>query len=202
LREFPPGVVDEVIVVDGGSRDGTREAAAAAGARVVVEPRRGYGRACAAGAAATDAEILVFLDGDGSDDPSYLAELLEPVLEGGAALSLAARTRSEPAALLPHQRFGNSLVAKLACMIYGCRLHDVPPMRAVRRDVLESLALREMTYGWPTEMVVKAASAGYSLAEINVRSRARRGGKSKVSGRLGPSLRAGAQMLTVVVRYA
>jgi hypothetical protein len=202
LREFPPGVVDEVIVVDGGSRDGTREAAAAAGARVVVEPRRGYGRACAAGAAATEAEILVFLDGDGSDDPSYLAQLLEPILTGEAALSLAARTLSEPAALLPHQRFGNRLVARLAGMIYGCRLHDVPPMRAVRRDVLESLALREMTYGWPTEMVVKAASGGHSLAEISVRSRARRGGESKVSGRLGPSLRAGAQMLTVVVRYA
>jgi hypothetical protein len=202
LGEFPPGVVDEVIVVDGGSRDGTVAAAHAAGARVVVETRRGYGRACAAGAAATDADVIAFLDGDGSDDPAYLPHLLEPVLSGRAALALGARTRHEPGALLPHQVVGNRLVVFLLRLVYGLRLRDVPPMRAARRDVLERLALSEMTYGWPTEMIVKTARAGLPIAEEGVASRARRGGESKIAGRAVPSALAGARMLAVVARYA
>jgi len=202
LREFPAGIVGEVIIVDGGSSDGTVEAAWAAGARVVVEARRGYGRACAAGAAATDADVIVFLDGDGSDDPAALPALLEPVVAGRAALSLGARARPEPGALLPHQRLGNRLVALLVGLVYGVRLHDVPPMRAIRRDALEQLAMREMTYGWPTEMIVKAARGGLPIAEVEVPSRARRGGESKIAGRTVPSARAGARMLAVVARYA
>ena len=202
LRELPEGVVDEVVVVDGGSRDGTPEAARSAGARVIVERRRGYGRACAAGAAATDADVLVFLDGDGSDDPAALPAVLEPVLSGRAALALGARVELEPGAQPAHQRLGNLLVALLMRAVYGLRVRDVPPLRAVRRDVLEALALREMTYGWPTEMMVKAARAGVPIAEVEVRSRARRGGASKISGRAGPSARAGALMLTVMVRHS
>jgi hypothetical protein len=201
LREFPAGVVDEVIVVDGGSSDGTAGAARREGARVVVETRRGYGRACATGASSTDADVLVFLDGDGSDDPAALAEVLRPVLEGQAGLSLAARAEREPGALLFHQRLGNRLVALLIGLIYGVPLRDVPPMRAVRRDALEGLAMREMTYGWPTEMIVKAARARLPIVEVEVRSRARRGGESKIAGRLWPSARAGALMLATVARH-
>jgi hypothetical protein len=202
LAEFLPGTVAEVIVVDGGSTDGTKAVAEAAGARVVVERRRGYGRASAAGAAAASADVLVFLDGDGSDDPRALPELLRPVLEGRAALALGARARRERGALMAHQRLGNGLVAFLVRTVYGIRVRDVPPMRAIRRDALELLGLREMTYGWPTEMIVKAARAGLPIAEVDVPSRARRGGESKIAGRALPSVRAGARMLAVVARHA
>jgi Glycosyl transferase family 2/Glycosyltransferase family 87 len=202
LREIPPGLVSEVVVVDGGSSDGTAAAARATGARVVIEARRGYGRACARGVAETKADVIVFLDGDGSDDPAALPGLLEPVLAGRAALSLASRTRGEEGAQLLHQRLGNLLVVLLLRVVYGLRVADVPPMRAVRRDVLTALSLREMTYGWPTEMMVKAARAGLPIAEVEVSARARRGGRSKISGRLGPSARAGAHMLAVVARHS
>jgi hypothetical protein len=202
LRELPAGIVDETLVVDGGSRDGTPDAARAQGARVVVEPRRGYGRACATGAAETDADVIVFLDGDGSDDPAALAAVLEPVLAGRAAISLGSRVASEAGAQLPHQRLGNAFVVLLLRLVYGLRVHDVPPMRAVRRDALEGLALRELTYGWPTEMLVRAARAGLPVEEVEVRCRLRRGGRSKISGRLGPSARAGTAMLRVVARHS
>jgi hypothetical protein len=202
LAEFRPGVVDEVIVVDGGSRDRTAELARRAGARVVLEPRRGYGRACLAGLEASDAEVVVFLDGDGSDDPGALSDLLAPVLEGGAALALGTRATPQHGAQHIHQRLGNRLVSLLVWACYGLRVRDIPPMRAVRRDALIGLELRELTYGWPTEMVVKAARAGLPVAEVAVPSRPRQGGRSKVSGRIVPSVRAGARMLAVVGRYA
>ncbi len=202
LAEVPAGVVDEVIVVDGGSRDRTPALARAAGADVISEFRRGYGRACAAGAAATDAEIIVFMDGDGSDDPAELAAVLAPVRAGQTALSLGARAELEAGALLPHQRLGNAVIAGVLRLVYGIPLHDVPPMRAIRRDTLEALSLSEMTYGWPTEMIVKTARAGLPIGEVPVRWRARRGGSSKIAGRAWPSARAGAIMLAVVVRHA
>jgi hypothetical protein len=202
LAALPPDLVDAVVVVDGGSRDGTVELALATGAHVVVEGRRGYGRACAAGAAATDADVVVFLDGDGSDEPAAVGEVLAPVLRGDAALSLGARVPSESGALLLHQRAGNRLVTLLIRCVYGLRLSDVPPMRAIRRDALEELSLREMTYGWPTEMIVRAARAGMPVVEVAVPSHARRAGESKIAGRLGPSARAGARMLAVVARHA
>ncbi|MBA2461767.1 MAG: glycosyltransferase family 2 protein [Actinobacteria bacterium] len=202
LQELPDGVVNEIVVVDGGSRDGTPDAARAQGARVVVEPRRGYGRACATGAAATDADVIIFFDGDGSDDPAALPMVLEPVLAGRAAISLGSRVVGEAGAQLPHQRLGNALVTLLLRLVYGLRVHDVPPMRAVRRDALAGLALRELTYGWPTEMLVKAARTGLPVEEVGIPWRVRRGGHSKISGRLGPSARAGATMLRVVARYS
>ena len=203
LAEFPAGTVDEVIVVDGGSTDGTVEAARAAGARVVVELRRGYGRACLTGAEASAADVVVFLDGDGSDDPKAIPELLAPLLAGHAALSLGSRAAApEVGAQHLHQRLGNRWVSWLVGRVYGVHVHDIPPLRAVRQDVLFSLQLSELTYGWPTEMVVKAARAGLPITEISVIARARRGGESKVSGRLVPSIKAGARMLTVVARHA
>lgn len=202
LRALPPGVLSEVVVVDGGSTDGTPEAAEAAGARVVSELRRGYGRACLTGVESTDAEIVVFLDGDGSDDPADLERVLEPVLSGAAALSLGRRKDPEEGAQHAHQRAGNRLVSALVRWWYRAPVRDIPPFRAIRRDVLEDLDLRELTYGWPTEMVVKAARAGYPIVEVPVASRARRGGESKVSGRLVPSAKAGARMLGVVARHS
>ncbi len=201
LAEFPAGSVETIVVVDGGSTDGTVELARAAGAHVVVEPRRGYGRACLEGARATDAEIIVFLDGDGSDDPTAIASLVEPIRSGEAVLVLGARANPERGAQHGHQRLGNALVSLLVRLCYGTRIHDIPPMRAIRRDTLDRLGMSEMTYGWPTEMIVKTARAGLPIVEIAVPSRARRGGESKVSGRLGPSLKAGTMMLHVVVRY-
>ncbi len=202
LEELAGLRLDEVVVVDGGSTDGTVAAAERAGARVVVELRRGYGRACATGAAACDADVLAFLDGDGSDDPACIAGVLSPVLEGRAALALGARVDLEPGALLAHQRAGNRLVAALVRLIFGLRLRDIPPLRAIRRDTLDRLDLREMTYGWPTEMIVKCARAQFPVVEVAVRSRRRRGGESKIAGRAWPSARAGALMLAVVIRHA
>ncbi len=202
LAEFPSGVVDEIVVVDGGSTDGTADAARAAGARVVVEPRRGYGRACLTGAEVAAADIVVFLDGDGSDDPAAISRLLEPLVAGRAALSLGSRSDPEVGAQHLHQRLGNRLVSWLVGRVYGVRVRDIPPLRAIRQDALAGLRLTELTYGWPTEMVVKTARAGLPIAELSITARARRGGESKVSGRLGPSLKAGVRMLTVVARYA
>ncbi len=202
LASWPPGITDEIIVVDGGSRDATAAIAQAGGARVVVEPRRGYGRACAAGAAATDAEVVVFLDGDGSCDPADLAEVLDPVLRGEAALSLGARTHPDDGAMSVHQRAGNALVCAVLRLTHGTRVRDIPCMRAIRADTLASLEMREGTYGWPTEMIVKALRDGHVIAERPVSFRRRRGGQSKVAGRLGPSARAGTRMLAVALRYA
>lgn len=202
LEELPRDGLHEVVVVDGGSTDGTQAAAAAAGARVVAEPRRGYGRACLTGVESTEAEIVVFLDGDGSDDPADLGRVLAPILSGDAALSLGRRSDPEDGAQHAHQRFGNRLVSALVRWWHGAPVRDIPPFRAIRRDVLAELELRELTYGWPTEMVVKAARAGYPIVEVSVASRARRGGESKVSGRLVPSAKAGARMLAVVARYS
>jgi len=201
LRALRTAGIDEIVVVDGGSTDDTARLARDAGATVVVEPRRGYGRACRAGAAASDAPVIAFLDADGSDDPAYLPPLIAAVQEG-AALALGARRTAEPGAVLPHQRAGNLVVAALVRLLYGADVHDVPPMRVVRRDVLERLAMVEHTYGWPTEMLVKTLRAGLPVVEIPVVARARRGGSSKIAGRAGPSLMAGARMLTVVLRHA
>lgn len=196
------GAADEIVVVDGGSTDATRLVASAAGARIVFEPTRGYGRACAAGARAARADVIVFMDGDGSDDPSSVPVVLREILEGRAALSLGARRPVEAHALTGPQRMGNWLVAWLIRLVYGAPVHDIPSLRAIRRETLLGLSMREMTYGWPTEMIVKAARHGHAIVEVQTPYRARRGGESKVSGRVQASVRAAALMLAVALRHA
>ena len=153
----------EVIVVDNGSTDDTAQEAALAGARVIREPRRGYGYACAAGvAAAQDVDILSFIDGDGSFSPAELPLVLQPLLEGQADLVLGSRVLGQmaPGAMPSHQRFGNQLASHLMNILYDLSITDLGPYRAIRGELLQQLNMQEMTYGWPTEMIVKAARQG------------------------------------------
>jgi glycosyltransferase involved in cell wall biosynthesis len=190
--------------VDNGSIDRTAAMARAAGARVVVEPRRGYGAACWAGiqALGPDIAIVAFLDGDGSQDPAELARLLAPIVAGQADLVLGAR-RFDAAAAAEHGRhavIGTRAVARLLGWRLGLALRDLGPFRAIRRDALLALGLRDRGFGWPVEMVARAARAGLRIAEVEVSQRPRRGGRSKVAGTVRGSLRAGWRFIRVVLR--
>jgi glycosyltransferase involved in cell wall biosynthesis len=201
VPEFPPDVVAAVIVVDNGSRDATAAVAREAGARVVAEPRRGYGRACLAGLqAAGDADLVVYLDGDYSDDPRQIPRLLAPLLAGQADLVVG--TRGAGAALPVHQRLGNGLAMGLLRLLYGVRLADPGSFRVTRRETLLALGMEHPTYGWPVEMLVKAARAGYRIRGVAIPSRPRWGGQSKVGGTVRGSLLAGWHMLAMIVTYA
>ncbi len=207
LTEIPKEAVDLVVVVDNGSSDGTAAVAGAAGVWVVHEPRAGYGYACAAGvqtATGQGAEALVFLDADGSFDAAQIPDLLAPIEAGQADLVLGSRTGGgmEPGAMPAHARFGNRLVSRLMGLLYGLRVTDLGPFRAIRADLVPRLSMREMTYGWPTEMMVKAARLGGVVVEVPVRYRVRRGGRSKVSGTVRGTLLATYYILWVTVRYA
>lgn len=205
VRETLAGPVQRVIVVDNGSTDGTAMLAQRAGAQVVREPRRGYGWACAAGAeAAEDTDALVFLDGDFSFLPREMPAVLAPLLAGSADLVLGSRTlgRVEPGAMLPQQRLGNWLGAALMRGLYGLNVTDLGPYRAIRRADLRALHMREMTFGWPTEMTVKMARRGARIVEVPVSYHLRRAGRSKVSGTLRGTVLAAYHILTVTFRYA
>ncbi len=198
-----PVWLDRIVAVDNGSLDRTAYRARLAGAEAVSEPRRGYGAACLAGlAAAGDCDIVVFTDVDGSDDPADMAALVRPVLEEGVELAVGSRVLegAAPRALGPAQRFGNALACAPMRRLWRARFTDLGPYRAVARDALERLRMGETTMGWTVEMQVKAASAGLRVREVPVACRKRRAGRSKVSGSLAGSARAGARILYVIAR--
>ncbi len=200
-----PGWVDDIIVADNGSDDGTGKAAEAAGARVVREEERGYGAACLAGLAALDPRtgIVVFLDGDYSDYPADMAELVDPIAGGEAQLVIGSRVLggAEKGALTPQQVFGNWLATRLIRMIWKTRFTDLGPFRAIARPALDAIDMRDRDFGWTVEMQVKAARQGLDCREVPVRYR-RRTGVSKVSGTLSGSVKAGVKIIWVIVREA
>jgi glycosyltransferase involved in cell wall biosynthesis len=205
LAELPRLLLHQVIVVDNGSQDRTAEFAAANGAVVVREPQRGYGAACMAGVrAAPEADILIFLDADGSFDAQEVPLLVGPIERGEAELVLGSRLAGvrEPGAMPLHGVFGNWLVATVIGRLADIRLTDLGPFRAIKRQTLERLRLEEPTYGWPSEMIVKAAQLGIPIREVPVRYRRRRGGHSKVSGTWRGTLGATYRILKVTYKYA
>jgi glycosyltransferase involved in cell wall biosynthesis len=198
--------VSEVIVVDGGSRDRTVERAGAAGARVIVEPRRGYGRAIQAGIVAVrnDADIIVFLDGDGSDPAESIPALLAPILAGEAVFVLGSRIRGarESGSLAPQQIVAGHIGGLLLRLAYGAHFTDLSPFRAIRREELGRLGMKEETYGWNLEMLMRVAAARLPARELAVGQRRRVGGVSKVSGNLMAGLRAAWSISVTFVRLA
>ena len=178
--------VGEVIVVDGRSADRTVERAAAAGAKVIVEPVRGYGRAMLSGLAALapTSTIVLFIDGDGSDRPDMITAVLEPIESGRADFVLGSRLRGErePGSLGASQILAGHLTGLLIHLLYGVRFSDMSPFRAIRRDVLGNLGMAETTFGWNLEMQMRVAAAGLRATEVPVGQRRRLGGVSKVSG--------------------
>lgn len=199
-----PRLVDDVIVVDNGSRDRTAEVARASGARVVRAPVRGYGEACLAGIAAADgADIIVFLDGDHSDHPSQVDRVVRPILEDEADLVIGSRVlgRREPGAHPWHAVAGTWLCVALMNLLVGTRATDLGPFRAIRAGALRRLEMRDRGFGWTVEMQVRAHRLGLRVREVPVDYR-RRIGRSKVSGTLSGSVRAGLTILGTIARYA
>jgi glycosyltransferase involved in cell wall biosynthesis len=203
LADLPAALVTEVLVVDSNSTDGTPEFASKVGARVLREPRRGYGRACLTGLAnAISPDVVVFLDGDYSDRPDELPLLLNPIIEGRADITLGSRLgkQSTPGAMAWHAAFGNHVAAALIRFLYGVRISDLGPFRAARADVLRRLNLRENTYGWAVEMILKGALGGFRIVEVPV-SYHPRIGKSKISGTVSGTLGAAWFIFSLIVRY-
>jgi len=205
-RQVPRHVADEIIVVDNGSTDRTAEVAKAAGARVVTEPRHGYGRAFRAGlrAISPDCEIVVFLDGDGSDYPEMMDRLVEPIIEGTHDFVIGSRTRGrrEAGSMNWHQVFAGYMVGFFLGLLYGVCSTDMGPFRAIRRNALEGLGMREETYGWPLEMQMRGARAHLRILEVPVDYRRRAGGQSKIAGTVRGSFLAAARILTTLARIA
>ena len=206
VRAVPRQVASDVIVVDNGSDDRTVERAREAGARVVRESRRGYGSACYAGvrALAADCEIVVFIDGDGSEYPELMGKLVEPILEGTHDFVLGSRLRGrrEPGSMSFPQVFAGRMIGLMLRALYGIHYTDMGPFRAIRRDALLGLGLREMTYGWPLEMQMRAARARLRILEVPVDYRRRTGGKSKISGTIRGTILAGTRILLTLTRIA
>jgi len=203
LADLPIGMVSEVIVVDSNSTDGTVEIAEKMGARVLQEPRRGYGRACLTGIAVASApDVVVFLDGDYSDRPDELPVLLAPIIEGRADITIGSRLAKQKirGALPWHSVLGNQLAATMIRVLYGQQITDLGPFRAARADVLRQLALEEDTYGWAVEMILKGALGGFRVVEVPV-SYYPRIGQSKISGTLRGTVGAAWFILSRIVGY-
>lgn len=198
-----PGWVDRIVVVDNGSRDGTALRATRAGAQVVSEPRRGYGAACLRGLAEVPgADVLVFVDADLSDDPSRMADLVDPIIDDAVDLVIGARSQVEPGALTFVQRFGNWLACCLMSVFWRCSFTDLGPFRAISAPALARLAMRDMTWGWTVEMQVKAVCQGLVAREVSVAYRRRAAGRSKISGTVVGSIRAGVKIIYVILAAA
>jgi len=203
---FETNVPSEIVVVDNGSTDRTAERGRSAGAKVVSEPRHGYGRACLAGirALGSESEIVVFLDGDGSDCPEFMKQLVDPIAAGTHDFVIGSRTRGkrEPGSMNFQQLFAGRLAGWLMSILYGVRYTDMCPFRAIGRDALATLSMKEETYGWNLEMQMKAARRGLRILEVPVNHRRRSGGVSKVSGTLRGTFAAGARILATFARIA
>jgi glycosyltransferase involved in cell wall biosynthesis len=206
VNAVPKKLVDEIVVVDNGSKDRTAEIAAAAGARIVKEPVPGYGRAFRAGlrSISPQCEIVVFLDGDGSDCPEMMDRLVRPISEGTADFVIGSRTQGvrERGSMNLHQVFAGYMVGFILRLLYGVRSTDMGPFRAIRRDTLERLKLREETYGWPLEMQMRAAQTGVRTVEVPVDYRRRAGGHSKIAGTVRGSVLAATRILLTLARLA
>jgi glycosyltransferase involved in cell wall biosynthesis len=204
VRRIPRDLVSRVIVADGGSRDATVACATNAGADVIAAGS-GYGRACLAAAlAATGCEIVVFMDGDGADDPQAIAKLVEPIRTGVRDFVIGSRARGKraPGSIAWHQLAAGRLAGLAIRLLYGVRYTDMCALRAIRRNVLLELGMREPTYGWNIEMQMRAAAAGLRILEIPVNYHCRTGGSSKVAGSLLGSIKAGARIMTTFARVA
>lgn len=201
VSQVPRAIADEIIVADNGSTDATAAVAREAGARVVKAPERGYGTACMAGVnAAPDADVYAFMDGDGSDVPQQLGELVEPVLRGEAMLALGVRAGDvEPGSMPWHQRVGNAVLSALIRLVSGRRLRDLPSFKVIGAKTLRSLTLLERKHGWTAELITKAALRGLTIVEIETGYR-RRLGQPKVSGTVRGSLLAGFRIVSAIVR--
>ena len=202
VRRVPRDAVDEVIVVDNASTDATAAVAREPGARVVSEPRRGFGAACFAGVTAIppDAGVAVFIDADGSQRPEEIPQVLAPILAGRADLVLGARVLDRHHPL--HAAAGTRLVARFIAWRWRLSISDVGPLRAIRTDLLSRLRMRDRASGWPVEMVVKAAALGARIVEVPVSHSPRIAGYSKVSGTFRGTVRAGYGFLSAALRAA
>ena len=204
VTALPRDIVDRVIVADGGSTDETVEVARRAGAEV-VDAGKGYGRACLVGAeAADDADIVVFMDGDGADDPAAIAGMVDAIRSGSCDFVIGSRARGErePGSMASHQLFAGLAAGALIGFLYGVRYTDMCAYRAIRRETLLALGMRELTYGWNLEMQMRAARAGLRVLELPVAYRCRAGGKSKVAGSLRGSIKAGSRIIATFARVA
>src|SRR6266542_4469841 len=206
IAAVPRDIASEIIVVDNGSTDRTATVAEGVGARVISEPQRGYGRAFRAGlkAISTGCEIVVFLDGDGSDCPEMMNRLVRPIAEGMQDFVIGSRTRGrrEAGSMNWHQVFAGYMVGFFLRLLYGIRSTDMGSFRAIRRDALERLNMREETYGWPLEMQMRGARAGLRILEVPVNYRRRAGGHSKIAGTVRGSILAAARILATLARIA